>query len=348
VTFSLAPEDNFDFHVGLNQVVYEFGQRGLQVKLAQSGVEAAQIGMEQIRSSLAYQTAQSFYTVLLLAQEVAALDEQLADLSEHLAAIQKKEQTGSATIYDVLSTEVRVAAMRNQRIEAENSFKRQLIALKALVGVEPGQPLTLSGSLEPAPIAGAPQELLSQAFTQRAELAQANETVKSAELSVKLAKRGGLPSLSAYAQAGFKTGLLPSVNQLTFNWNAGAAVNVPIFAGLQRVKSIEQAQAKLAAAQSALDSERQTVTTQVLQAYQDRQASQDQAGNSLVQLSQAEQMLKVAKVQYDLGTVTNLDYLDSQSSLEQARLERLTALYHEVIADYVLKAAIGERIWSGK
>ena len=346
MTFSLAPEDNYDFHVGLNQVVYQFGVRGVQVKLARNGVDAARIGLKQIKTSLAYQAAQSFYTVLLLEQEVKALDEQLSDLTEHLTAIRKKEQTGSATVYDVLSTEVRVAAMKSQRIDAQNQYERQLIALRQLVGLEPSQPLKVSGSFTPTPVKTPAQQLVSQALTNRPEMLEAAASVKTAQLSAQLAGAQGLPSLSVHALAGFRNGLLPSINSLTFDWNAGVQLNVPLFQGLLRVKSMEEAQQKLAAAQANLAAESRTVTTQVLQAYQDQKASQDQVETSLVQLNQAEQMVSVAKVQYDVGVVTNLEYLDSQSSLEQARLTNLMAVFHEVLAEYALQEAVGDKIWT--
>ncbi len=346
MTFSLAPEDNFDFHVGLNQVVYQFGVRGVQVKLAKNGVDAARIGLEQIKMSLAYQAARSFYTVLLLGQEVKALDEQLADLTEHLAVIRKKEQTGSATVYDVLSTEVRVAAMKSQRIDAQNQYERQLIALKIFVGLDPSQPLAVGGSFTPTPVTTGAQQLVSQALANRPEMLEAASSVKTARLSAQLAAAQGLPSLSVHALAGFRNGLLPSVNAITFDWNAGVQLNVPLFQGLLRVKSMEEAQQRLLAAQASLAAESRTVTTQVLQAYQDEKASQDQVETSLVQLNQAEQMVSVAKVQYDVGVVTNLEYLDSQSSLEQARLTSLMAVYHEVLAEYSLKEAVGDKIWT--
>ncbi len=346
MTFSLAPEDNFDFHLGLNQVVYQFGVRGAQVKLAKNGVAAAQIGLEQIKLSLAYQATQSFYTVLLLEREIGALDQQLSDLTQHLQAIKTKEQTGSATVYDVLSTEVRVAALKSQRIDAENQYERQLIALKALVGLESTQPIKVSGTFTPAPVTMDQEQLVAQALANRPEMRQAAASVKSAELASRLAAAQGLPSLSVHALAGYRNGLLPNINTLTFDWNAGVELDVPVFQGFLRVKSMEAAQQKLAAAQASLAAERRAVATQVLQAYQDQRASQDQVATSLVQLNQAEQMVSVAKVQFEVGVVTNLEYLDSQSSLEQARITNLMAVYHEIMAEYALKEAVGEKIWT--
>ncbi|HUX14094.1 MAG TPA: TolC family protein, partial [Spirochaetia bacterium] len=44
--FSLYQVDNYGFQIGLNQLIFASGARGLQVKLAESGLEAATIGVE--------------------------------------------------------------------------------------------------------------------------------------------------------------------------------------------------------------------------------------------------------------------------------------------------------------
>ena len=56
-TFSLAPEDNWDFHLGLNQVITQFGKRDVQVRMAENGVAAARIGVDQARTGIAFQAA---------------------------------------------------------------------------------------------------------------------------------------------------------------------------------------------------------------------------------------------------------------------------------------------------
>jgi outer membrane protein len=146
---SLVPVNNWDFNVGLRQVIFQFGRRGVQVKLAENGVSAARIGVDQIRSSIAYQAAQGFYTVLFLQGEIKALNEQLRNLQEHLRGTQIKEQTGSATRYDVLGTGVRISVQQSQLIDAESQYQKQLIALRQLLGMDESANFGLSGGFTP-------------------------------------------------------------------------------------------------------------------------------------------------------------------------------------------------------
>ncbi|WP_455382477.1 TolC family protein [Salinispira pacifica] len=344
-SFSLYPVDNYGFQVGLNQLIFASGSRGLQVRLARAGVDAARIGVEQVKMNIAYQTVQTFYSVLFLEQEMKVLDEQLYDLNQHLDVIQKKADTGSATKYDVLSTEVRVASLQSQKTAAESQYQKAEIALRQLVGLAPDAKLSLAGDFSPGSVPTDRGALVNEALSNRVEVRQAAQAQTSAELAQSLAWRGGLPTLSAHASFGFKNGLLPDSNSLTANWSAGVQLNVPIFSGLLNARKIDEAQAKLQAAVQGVAAAKQSVTTDVREAVEDIDASRKQAEASLVQLNHAQEMVNVAKVRYDVGVITNVEYLDAQTSLAQAKLAHLRDVYHQMMSQYTLKQALGQKIW---
>ncbi|MGO8692691.1 MAG: TolC family protein [Rectinemataceae bacterium] len=348
--FAMAPENNWDFHIGASELVFDFGKRELQVSLAASGVDAASIGVDQIKMNIAFQTAQTFYATLFLRAEINVIDEQLATLDEHLRDTQEREATGSSTHYDVLTTEVRVASMKSQRIDAVGQYAKQRIALRELMGLSEGQDFDIKGDFSPASEANDVKAVLTSAMGQRPDLALSLSAEKQAELSLSLAKLGHMPTISTELEAGYKNGILTfansDVDKLLFNWNFGLMVNFPIFDGLLTERRTAEADARLSAALKSTDALRRTVTTQVLQALQDVDSSHEQTDNSLVQLEQAQEALNMAKVQYDIGVGTNLEYLDSQTSLELAKLNNLGAIYREVLSQLQLKQALGDRIWA--
>jgi outer membrane protein TolC len=348
--FSLVPINNWDFNVGLRQVIFQFGKRGVQVKLAENGVSAARIGVDQIRISLAFQAAQGFYTVLFLQEQLKALNEQLQNLQEHLSATQVKEQTGSATRYDELSTGVRISVLQSQLIEAENQYQKQSIALKQLLGMAESADFRPSGGFTPA--SDDPpdeQSQLASAMAHRPDVLQAVETESAAELNRSLATMGAWPTISAHAAMGYKNGILTSrnldINALVFDWVAGIQVSVPIFQGFLIARQGEEADKKLLAARENTLAVKRNVTTQVLQALQDADASRQQVQSAQSQLNQATEMLQVVKLQYDLGMLSNLEYLDAQAALERAQLGSLQAQYRAVLSELAVKQAIGAVIW---
>ena len=344
-TFSLSQEDNWDFHVGLSQIVYDFGKRDLQVKLAESEVGSGRISLDQVKEDLAFKAAQTFYSALFLQEELASLDGQLADLNGHLSVIQKKEETGSATKYDVLSTQVQVATLQGQRIQAASQYRKAQIALAQLVGLDPSSEVVVNGSLASNQDSGDVSAFIAQALADRPDLRQASVAEDAAQLNLDLAKTGGLPTLVAQAEAGYKNGLLPDESSLTFNWAAGLTVNVPLFNGLLAARQIDEARAGLDAAKEKGAALKSGAITQVLQALQDLSASHQAEETSRAQLDQAQQALDAAKIQYELGVITNDEYLSSQTALAQAKLANLLARYNEVASDYSLKEALAQRIW---
>jgi outer membrane protein len=348
LSMSLLPEDNWDLHVGLNQLIFQFGKRGVQVKLAESGLNAARIGVEQIKQNLAFQAVQGFYTVLFTEEQLKILAEQLENLELHLKTVQEKMAAGSATKLEVLTTQFRIAGLQSERLEAESRYEQQAVALKQLLGLDPEEGLELQGSLALGQASPDPRSLIGAAVENRPEIRQALQAEYAAQLNRRLSASGYFPTLSAHGSLGYKNGLLPNISSLTFNWVAGVQMNVPIFDGLLTARQVQEADQRLLAARENTTAVRRTIVTQVLQALQELKTRRRQVETSLEQLQQAQAMLEIAKTQYEIGMTTNLEYLDAQASLERARLTKLTAAYREVLSEYALQQAAGESIWKAE
>jgi len=340
----IVPTDNYDIHLGLNQVITQFGRRDAQVKLAESGATAARIGVEQVKTAVGYQAAQLFYTALFLQKQSAALDEQYDNLQQHLRVIEIREQTGSATRLEILSTQVRMASLQSQRTDARTQLRKQLVALGQLTGLAAGTEIQLAGAFTPGADTADSAALVAAALEKRTEVRQAAEAQRAAELAVQLTFDSLYPTLSARGAVGWRNGLEPSPKDLTFNWSAGVAVSVPVFQGFQVARSLDEARSKVDAAKAAAQAARLSVTTQVLQAWHDVQGAREQVAITTTALDQAKQMVDVAKVQYDIGVITNLEYLDAQTALETANITNLAALYKEVLSEYALRQATGEAL----
>jgi outer membrane protein TolC len=343
-TFSLAPANNWDFHLGLNQVITQFGKRDVQVRMAESGLASARIGVDQVTTGIAFQAAQVFYTALFLQEQGKALGAQYENLQQHLQVILVREQTGSATRLEELSTQVRLAALQSQRTDVENQFQKQKIALRQLTGLVPSEEIALSGGFQPGKGPADVSALVEASLQKRAEVRQAVEAENAAGLNERLTFDSLYPTLSARGTLGYRNGLLPNTNNLILNWTAGVSLNVPIFQGFLWARSLDEARKRLESAKASTSAAKLNVTTQVLQAAQDVQAARAQVEISAGALDQARQMVDVAKVQYDIGIISNLEYLDAQTALETANVSNLGAQYKEVLSEYALRQAAGDTL----
>ena len=347
--FTLAPTDYWGFNVGANQLIYDFGKREFNVKLAKSGIDAALINVDQIKTNIAFETLRTFYSVLFLGEEVTSFDERIENLEQHRKDADNRERTGSATHFDVLTTQVDIAKVKADRIDAADQLERQKSRLRQLLGLDPDEPLVAEGDFASDSMVGDASSLFEKALNDRPDLLQAANSAEMASLDKALAVLGNRPSITAGAGLGFKNGLFTvdntDLNALEFNWNVGLTLNVPIFDGFMAANRTAEAEGSLAAAKDEVEDLRRTIAAQVFQAIRSLAASRSRVENSVDQLMQTKQALDIAKTQYTLGVITNLQYLDSQTSFELATLNRLNALYKQALSEVDLEQAVGEEIW---
>jgi outer membrane protein TolC len=83
----------------------------------------------------------------------------------------------------------------------------------------------------------------------------------------------------------------------------------------------------------------------VRQAANNIEAGTARYNNAQIQIEQATDALTRARSRYRYDVGTNLDVLDAETSLAQARLARVQAIYNYTMGQYQLKRAVGEQIW---
>jgi outer membrane protein len=343
--FSLYPANNYNAHLALQQTLYDFGKRSTTVEVAQADVQTASDNVRLLESELAYRTIGIFYASLYLQRSLEVEDEQIAALNRHLAVTRELQRTGTATEFDVLTTQVRVANASSRRVDIAATLRKQLIALRELTGIERGRSIELRGDFEVEPLSLDPDSLMELARAQRPELVLRRDVEHSAEIQTQLAGLGDRPTLDLNISAGFRNGFVPNLNRLKGNFEAGMLVQVPVFNGFRRRHRVEASRAALGAAQAQTRAVELEVVTDVEQAIADVRASQDKLEVSELQLRQAEQAVEMARVRYRAGVITNLDVLDAETSLAEAKLVQLKARYDLVTSRYGLERAVGARVW---
>jgi outer membrane protein TolC len=65
-----------------------------------------------------------------------------------------------------------------------------------------------------------------------------------------------------------------------------------------------------------------------------------------LQIEQAKEQLRLAKIRYRNGVITNTDLLAAETALTRARFQKVTTTYNILLSQYDLKKAVGEKIWA--
>jgi outer membrane protein len=333
--------NSYTLTVTARQLLTDFGRTDKVVAMARSGQITAQDALEDTRHQLGYQTIQSFYSVILLRSSTDVAREEISALEEALRIAQRKFAAGSATKFDVLTTQVRLANARNHLTDTLASLEKQENGLRQLLGRPPGSPLGLSGDFDADAPAIPQTSAVAEGLENRPEMKLARDDEKTARLKQDAADRGNRPSLSAQVAGGVEDGVVPNLYDNRGYVTAGVALDVPIFTGKRVTGDRLEAQAGVRSAQARERELTDMITDDVQNAYSDLNAARARLASSDAVVAQASEALALAKTRYANGVITNFELLDAQSSLRSAELSRLQARYDCVLARQAVARAAG-------
>jgi outer membrane protein TolC len=343
-SIKVFPYNNYDGHIGVRQTVYDFQKTSAAVGLADSRVAIAEDSREAVKRDLAVRSAETFYAILFLRRSIDVQNEQVRTLQEHLAIAHRKAEAGTATLLDELTTQVRVAAAQNVKIGLENSLRSAEITLRRLAVLPSDAPLQLRGEFPPAAIPPARDSLLAAAFAGRIEARGAEDALVSARAQQRAAGANDAPSLNASLLYGVKNGYIPNLDILRGNLVGMLDLRIPIFDGSRTRSMEEEATAALHAAESRKQGVALMIQAEVDQALSELTAAGERVSISETNINQADLAVKNARLRYNAGSISNLDLLDAETAVAQARLTNLQALYDVVTGTIRLRRATGSPV----
>jgi outer membrane protein TolC len=344
-TFQLYPGNNYSASINLKQLVYDFGRTRQNIEIENEGKAIGEQTLEQVKQKLSLYTVNNFYTLLYLQTAIKIKDEQLAALNEHLQYIEKVLATGSATEYQVLTTQVRISNVESQKVDLAAAQKSQQAALNSLLGKNNDDSPVVRNDLSVAIPAISSDSVLAYAYHNRDEVLINEKKASLAELRYGMTKLQNKPMLSFQASGGAKNGYIPYLNRLTPNYVVGLGLMVPLFDGMKNKFILSQAQSTIATVSYEAEYTKRNISNEVYESEALVFASKRKVSQSELQLKQAQKAYSLAETSFKSGVITNLDLLDANTSVSESSLMLLKARIDYVASVYKLKAALGERIY---
>jgi len=346
-SFELYPPDNYSAAVTVNQSIYDFGKTDKNMALDQKNKEMVQLSTEQIKQRLSTASMANFYIINFLQQAISIKDDQLKNLNEHLQFVQKKVDTGSATKYDILTTKVRISTIENQKTDLQTALQIQISQLNSLLGKPQGNSIVTKNEIQVPKSVASADSLCTVAFANRAELKLARQKEEISKSRLEVIKVQNNPSLNAFASGGFKNGYFNDKFEDTgkFNFAVGVGLKVPIFDANRSKFHKIIANADLEGNQQETELARRNITTEVVECRANAESALKKVKQSELQVQQAIQAYELANVSYQAGAITNLDLLDSYTSLSESKLGLFKTKIDYTVSLQRLKIALGEKIY---
>lgn len=275
---------------------------------------------------------------LARAEARAGLLAAVAEREASLAGLaDKRFRAGDSPRLEALSAQVEARRAEAEARSAALDATAAAATLAGLLGLDPAAELTAAPGLPAAP---APEALPPMASW--LAHADAHPEVRAAEARAHLtdtqkdeADAAGWPGLALEAEASIDDATLPGTDL-----RGGVALEIPLFA--HHGAAVEAAQARQAAARSALDAAQRTRRAEIVAAWRrlDAAATSAQVLTTDVRPA-ADEAAALARKAYQAGATTLVSVLEAERALADAQLAQLEAQAAAALAQADLEHATG-------
>lgn len=340
-SLSFAPHNNYNLSIDLHESIYDFGKTSGNIRLSESSRRLSEKNAEGVKQRLVLVTSIAYYNLIYLQDALEIKENQIATLEKHLEFVTKKEETGSSTQYEILSTRVRLSNAQNQKVDLELLHQTQQSTLNSLLGLPVTTNLKVVFNLSPVQTGIRTDSLIPFALLHRNEMEIARLREEHARIRLSTVKSQNTPAISAFASGGFKNGYFPDLNKFQLNWAGGVGINVPIFDATRHKSNLKIARSDISISQQDLEDASRNISSEVFQNQLGVASSLQKIDQGKLQVLQAEEALRLANISFSSGSLTNLDLLDAERALEESRIMLLRAEVDYAINVVKLNISIG-------
>lgn len=343
-TPSLASPTAWDAGVQAQQTVYSGGAVESGIAAARAARAAAQADFETAVQGALLGVRERYFAVLLARAQVGVQEEAVRLLEEEFSTARSRVTAGTGSPFDQLRAEVALANGQPPLIRARNTYRLAAVELLRAIGLPApeGAEGTITGELAFAPREFELEALLASARANRPELRQLERLVDAAGADVGLARSGLRPNLALVAGYGIqKSAYTDDLDDTVDGWSVGVQGSWPIFDGRATRGRVTQARARLEQTRLGLDETLLAIDSEVRRAFSSYREAGDLVAASQRVVEQAQESLRLARSRFDVGAATQLDVLQTQVALTEARTNGVLALHDANVALARLERAAG-------
>lgn len=288
------------------------------------------------------ETATTGYFNMLNATNMKALRQESVDrLQAHLDNVIAQYNVGIVARADVLRSEVELANAQQNYITASNEYDVAEATLNNIIGTPLGTTLLLKDRLQYEPYENDMAYCLAYSEQHRPELKQAEYAVDSAEAALVVARSGHMPKVYANASNNWGGNGSDWPGDDDENWSVGVTASMNVFDSGVTWSKIHAAQENLAKAKESQRQIKDNVELEVRTDYLNLREAEKRITTTQVAVASAEEDYHIAVVRYQAGVGTNIDVMDAQEALTQAKTNYYQALYNYNTSKAALNTSMG-------
>lgn len=340
---------------GLNAqwTVWNGGKRKNTIKQQKLNKEIAELTVSEQENTLKEEITK-LYIQVLYAEESVRINQGTLKLSN--AQYERGEEllaAGEISKSELAQLKSQVSNDQYLLVTAQTNLENYKLQLKQMLELEDNQNMNLdtlsineNDILSPLP---AKKDVYQTALALRPEIQSSKTEIQSADLNVRMAKAGYMPTVSLSAGIGTNHS---SGSNFTFSeqvkngWNnsIGLTLSLPLFSNRETKSAIEKAKIQYESSQLDLTNAQKSLYKEIESIWLDASSAQQQFVAAESKLKSCRSSYELINEQFSLGMKNIIELLTEKNNLMSAQQERIQAKYMALLNRTLLTFYSGKEI----
>jgi outer membrane factor, OMF family len=338
-SFNSTSSSSFDFNggLGINYDIYNGGQRGASIRVAEKQLRSAELDLERITEIARFETSRDYYDLQNRDAQVEIQQAAVEDARQTLKDAELLKKAGLGTKFESLQAEVELAQSEQELTTAianQNIARRQLaetLSVSDKTDLATADPIVEAGTWDlQLP------ETIVQAFKNREELEQLLLEREISDDQRTIALSQTRPALSASADYTLSDDFEDDFD-ISDQYQLGLNLQWRFFDGGAARAGATQAEKDGEIAETQFANQRNQIRFDVEQAFFQLKANQNNIVTTTKGVELAEESLRLARLRFQSGVGTQTEVIDAQTELTRSRGDRLNSIieYNQSYADLI-------------
>lgn len=347
VPVNFTPKYSANASGAISQIIFD-GSVMVALQAKKTVMKLVQLNANLTVEDTRYNVQKSYNALVIAQKQFEILKNTIANARKLANDVVVLKENGFAEKIDVDRSNVQINNLVSDSIRISSLLDLSEQVLKFSMGMPINQPIILTDTAIENNLEGT-QALLDNVvdYKKRTEYNLLETQLKLNEYDLKRHRLSKLPSLSAFANAGFNYSTNTGSEIFKFHKNYqssslwGLQLNIPVFDGFQKHNRIKQAQLNIEKTKNSIEGLSKTIDFQAAQ-------SRTSLKNALLTLQNQSRNKELANVVLDLaerkykeGVGSNIEVTQAQNDYLQAQNNYFQAMLDAIIAQADFQKALG-------
>ena len=344
---------NGSYGIDANWTLYNGGSRMNTIKQQKLNNQIARLDVAESENSIQESIMQT-YIQILYAAEAVKINRNTLDVSR--AECERAKQlyeAGSLAQTDVAQLEAQASNDHYQVVTAEATLQNYKLQLKQLLELDGSYDMKLDlrepGDDDVLALLPRKEDVYLAALSLRPEIEAGKLNIEAADLDIRIARSGYIPSISLTAGIGSTNA---NGNDFTFseqikqNWNnsLGMTLSIPLYDRRQTKSAVNKARLQKQTSQLDLQERQKELYSTIESYWLNAYSAQRQYEAAVLQLKSSQTSYDLVSQQFNLGMKNTVELLTEKNNLLNAQQTLLQAKYTALLNAGLLRFYQGETL----